>query len=170
MDINSKVIIVTGTPGTGKSTISKIIARITNFDYLDVNKIIDNDGICEGYDEIRKCKIVDVNALNDILKKIMTEKSEAGCKGMVIDSHLSHHLDKENVDLCIITKCNLKILEKRLIERGYDEAKVRENLDSEIFDVCANEAEELGHNLTIIDTSEDIETDEIKKIIEPLIL
>lgn len=64
---------------------------------------------------------------------------------LVIDGHLSHFLPHKTVDFCIITKCNLKTLEKRLKNKGYSSKKVRENLDCEIFDTSLNEATELGH-------------------------
>ena len=35
-----RIIIVTGTPGTGKTTIAKKLAKKLNFHYLDVNNVI----------------------------------------------------------------------------------------------------------------------------------
>ena len=155
-----KTIVVSGTPGTGKTTVSKQIAKLLDFEYIDVNKIIETNGLSEGYDDVRQCKIVDVEALKDAVSKNIeaTEK-----KGVIIDSHLSHHLE---ADLCIITKCDLKILEQRLKDRDYDEAKIRENLDSEIFDVCFVEATELGHNVLSVDTSNSIDFDDLLANIE----
>ena len=74
-------------------------------------------------------------------------------KLLVIDSHLSHYLPKKYVKLCVVTKCDLKVLKKRLEKRKYSKGKVRENLDAEIFDVCLNEAKELGHKVKVVDTT-----------------
>jgi adenylate kinase len=71
-------------------------------------------------------------------------------------------LPKKYVDLCIVTKCGLKTLEKRLKKRGYKKQKIRENLDCEIFDICLNEAKEKGHNIKIIDTTAGIDIAKIK--------
>ena len=49
-----KVLIVTGTPATGKTTLSKKLAKKLNFHYLDVNKVIKKYNISEGYDKKRK--------------------------------------------------------------------------------------------------------------------
>jgi len=57
------------------------------------------------------------------------------------------------INLCILTKCDLKELKKRLEKRKYSKAKIRENLDSEIFDICLNEAIEKSHTILIIDTT-----------------
>ncbi len=142
------VIVVSGTPGTGKTTLAKKIAEEQKLRYVDVNKVIEENNLSEDIDEERQTKIVDVKRLNKVL--IETIKKE---KNIVIDSHLSHFLPKKYVDRCIITKCRLKELRKRLESRGYPEEKIRENLDAEIFDVCRIEAFENGHKIQVIDTS-----------------
>lgn len=143
------IIIVSGTPGTGKTTIAKKIAKERNAEYIDVNKVITKYNISDGYDRKRKTKIIDVKRLNKVLIKIIKSSK----KDLVIDSHLSHYLPPKYVDLCIITKCDLKTLKKRLKKKGYSTEKIKENLDAEIFDVCLNEAKELGHKIKVIDTT-----------------
>jgi adenylate kinase len=71
-------------------------------------------------------------------------------KGLIIDSHLSHLFFPEKIDFCIVIKTKLKELEKRLKKRNYNEQKVRENLDSEIFNVCFNEAVENGLKVVVL--------------------
>ena len=44
------IIIVTGTPGTGKTTFSKEIAKEKNLKYIDVSKIIKENNLSEGFD------------------------------------------------------------------------------------------------------------------------
>jgi len=66
---------------------------------------------------------------------------------------LAQYIPQKHVDLCIITKCDLKELNKRLKKRKYIKEKTRENLDSEIFDICLNEAAEKGHTILIFDTT-----------------
>ena len=162
-----KVIVVTGTPGTGKTVLAKVLSNKLNFHYIDVNKTIKKYNISEGYDKKRKTKIVDIKKLNKTLieeigkikKSIKINKKN----GIVIDSHLSHYLPKKYVDLCIVTKCNLKELQKRLKKRKYSKEKIRENLDSEIFDICLNEAKENKHRILIIDTTKSINIDKISK-------
>ena len=140
-----KVIVVTGTPGTGKTK----VARKLKGKYIDVNKILDKYKLKEKYDRKRKTWVVDVSKLN----KVLIEMIENSKKGLVIDSHLSHYLPKKYVKLCVVTKCDLKVLKKRLERRGYSKLKVRENMDSEIFDVCLNEAKEFGHKIKVVDTT-----------------
>ena len=154
------IIIVSGTPGTGKTTLSKKLAKELDYRYIDISKLIKEKGLQESYDKKRKCYEVDTRKLNKELIKIIKES-----KNLIIDSHLSHNLSKKYVDLCIITKCDLKKLEKRLKGKKYSKAKVRENLDVEIFDICLNEAREADHKIDVIDTTRRIN---VKKIIKKL--
>jgi adenylate kinase len=149
-----KVVIVTGTPGTGKTSYAKKFAKQHSYLYVDVNAVIKSNNLREKYDRKRKCYAVDTDKLCKVLiRMIETEKQKKSAKtGMVIDSHLSHYLPKSYVDLCIVTKCDLCELKKRLEKRGYHKSKVRENLESEIFEVCLIEAQDNGHRIKIIHT------------------
>lgn len=145
------IIIISGSVGTGKTFVAKILAKKYKLRYIDVNKLIKKNKLYESYDRKLKTYIVDVKKLNKNLIGIIKKN-----KNLVIDSHLSHYLPKKYVDLCIITKCDLKVLKKRLEKRGYSKEKIRENLDAEIFDTCLMEAEERKHKIKIIDTSKGI--------------
>ena len=136
-----KLLAVTGTPCTGKTTLAKKLSKKLNYEYVDVNKLIEKNKLSSGYDRKRKCKIIDIKKLNNFLVNKIIKKSK---KNLVIDSHLSHYLPKKYVDLCIVTKCDLKELNKRLKKRKYNKDKIKENLECEIFDVCLNEAKDVG--------------------------
>jgi adenylate kinase len=144
-----KAIIVSGTPGTGKTTIAKKITREIKGEYVDINEVVQKYKLSEGYDKKRKSNLIDVNKLNKVLIG-MINKSK---KTLVIDSHLSHYLPKQYVKLGVICKCNVNELRKRLKKRGYGKEKIEENVEAEIMDVCLNEAKELGHKIKIIKTS-----------------
>ena len=141
------VIIVTGTPGTGKTELAKALAAKLNYDYFDVKMFIANKKFYTGYDKKRQTYIVDENKLVKAMLKVIKGRN------MVIDSHLAHELPAKYVDLCIVTKCEIKTLRQRLKKRGYSEEKIKENIDAEIFDICLNEAYEAGHKLLVVDTS-----------------
>lgn len=156
-NIAKKVIIVSGTPGTGKTTVSRMLSESMDLDYLDVNQIIKSEGISEGYDNERDCQVIDEEKLVKNLKKIIVDSK----KGLVIDSHMAHYIPPKDVTCCVITKCELKELKKRLEKRGYSKTKVRENLDSEIFEICLQEAFEQGHKIIEFRTDEDNDIEDI---------
>jgi adenylate kinase len=146
-----QVICVTGTPGTGKTTVAKKIAREKGYVYLDVKELIKKNNLAERKDKKRGCVIVDEKKLVRLLSKIIKESQD---KGIVIDSHLSHYLSSKLVDLCVVTKCDITVLNKRLLKRKYPAKKRRENLDAEIFSICLLEAVDKGHNVKVVDTTD----------------
>ena len=170
-----KTICVTGAPGTGKTYLSKLLAKNLNFHYIDVNDFISKNSLSEGYDSKRKSKIVDVKRPNSALvrfilalsglNKKMSGNPKIGelPKGLIIDSHLSHYLPRKYVNLCIVTKCDIKELNKRLIKREYTKKKIEENIQAEIFDVCLEEAKKMKHKILIVDTTKGFNIKDIAK-------
>ncbi|MBI2660995.1 AAA family ATPase [Candidatus Woesearchaeota archaeon] len=164
-----KVILVTGSVGSGKTTLSIRLAKEAGFRYADVNKIVRKYGLSEGYDRARKTLLIDAKKLNKALnKEIIIIKKNKKVKGIIIDSHLSHNFPAKQADLCIVTKCGLKVLSKRLRKRKYNEKKIRENLDAEIFDVCHEESKEKGHNILVVDTTKGINSKVLSSVMRRL--
>ena len=118
-----KLIIISGIPGTGKSSLAKFISRKTNFKILDFKKILKENKLNETYDTKRNCYFIDIKKLNKVLIKIIKNSKN----NLIIDSHLGHFLPRKYVNLCIITKCELKELKRRLIKRKYSNLKIKEN-------------------------------------------
>lgn len=160
MDKTSKTIIVTGTPGTGKTTVAMRLARRMACDYVDVNKVISQHKLSSGYDRKKRCRIVDVKNLNKELVKIAKKHRTSG-ECVVIDSHLAHYMPADAVDTCIVTRCRLDLLKRRLKRRRYSAEKVRENMDCEIFEVCMTEAAEAGHNIIAVQTDKKVDYDKL---------
>ncbi|HII72031.1 TPA: AAA family ATPase [Candidatus Woesearchaeota archaeon] len=153
-------LIVTGTPGTGKTTVAKKLARLLDYTYIDVNNVISKHNLSQGYDRSRRCKIIDTSQLNKELRKIIKQHDNT-----IIDSHLSHFLPQSSVDLCLITRCNLKLLSSRLKRRGYPKSKIDENLEVELMEIIPNEVAQKGHDYIFVDTDKKIEYERlIKKI------
>ena len=149
-----KVIAITGTPCTGKSTLTKYLEKKLKFARLDLHHYYKQ--ISTGYDYSKKCYDIDLKKL----EKLVKEKSKEN--NLIVDSHISHLLKK--VDLCIVLVCsNLKKLEKRLKERKYSKKKIRENLDAEIFQICLNEAKERKHKIVVVDTGKRFSKEELVK-------
>ena len=156
-----KTIVISGTPGTGKSTLAKLISKKINFKILDFKKILEENKLNENYDFKRKCYMVDTKKLDKTLIKIIKNSKNP----LIIESHLSHFLPRKYVNLCIITKCDLIILKKRLVKRKYDSFKIKENLEAEIFNVCLDEAKRLRHNILVVDTTKGVKNINLKDII-----
>ena len=135
------IILLSGTPGTGKTTVSKILAKKINFKILEINEILDNDIIIK---KERDTRIVDIEKLNKKIMKIITENT-------IVVGHFSHLLDIEG--MVIILRTDPKELRKRLKEKGFNKSKIEENLEAEALDVCLIEAIEKHRDVYEIDTT-----------------
>lgn len=156
------ILIITGTPGTGKTTVARKLAKELDLKYVDLKRLIKKYSLIAGYDNQRKCDIIDPKQVNKIIIGYIKEfKKDKRYKGIVIDSHISHHLPKRCVDVCVAAKCGLKNLDKRLKKRRYNKIKIEENLEAEAFDICRIEAQEKGHNIITVETDK---APDIKKL------
>jgi adenylate kinase len=118
---------LTGTPGTGKTTISKMLRDGYGLEVMDLNEVIRAHGYYNGWDENRHCLIVDIEAL----------RAHPFSDGLVLEGHLSHHLP---VDRVIVLRTDPAVLRARLQKKGFSENKIRENVEAEILDVILVEA------------------------------
>ncbi len=153
-----KVIVISGSVGVGKERLAKFLAKKLSYVRLDLHSHYKQ--ISKGYDQQKKCYVVNLNRFKALVTKTIKElKSKKDKKetGLIIDSHISHLLPKKLVNLCIILTCsNLKKLQKNLEKRKYSKQKIRENLDVEIFQTCLVEAQEHGHKILVFDTGKKV--------------
>jgi adenylate kinase len=149
------LIIVSGSPATGKSTVTKLLIKKLSLVHLDWHDLLKKDKkLSLGYDRKKKCYDLDTIYLEKVIEKILRENSD---KQYIFDSHIAHFLPKMMVKLAIIVTCSdLKKLRKRLEERKYSKNKVEENLQCEIFEVCLEEAKSSGHNVVVFDSGKRI--------------
>ena len=108
-----KAICITGSVGTGKTTLAKKLAKALKYKYVDVNSIIKKHKLHDSYDRKNKCFVVDTKKLNKFLIKLIKESKQQ----LILDSHLSHYLPKTYISLCIVTKTEIEKLAKRLKKR-----------------------------------------------------
>ena len=142
----SKLVIITGSPGTGKERLARLLAKRFAFDRLDLHQHYGT--ISVDYNHRKQCYDLDLKKL----EKLVLQGKKKSVKGLIFDSHISHLLPKKMVDLCIVlTRSDLKKMRRRLKARKYSAKKIRENLDAEIFQVCLNEAKENDHKLQEFD-------------------
>ena len=133
-------IAVTGTPGTGKTTVTELLEdRLADgespieddaLEVVHLNEVLEEEELYTAIDPDRESKIADLDALADRL---------AEYEHAVIESHLAHHFEADRV---VVLRCEPAQLEQRLLERGEREAKAGENAESEALDVVLAEAVE----------------------------
>jgi len=156
------IIALTGTPGTGKTSISKILQK-KGFEVVDLNRIACEKDFLIGTDKKRDSKIVDIDKINRYLEKNYN-KNEV----VIVEGHLSHLL--KIVDKVIVLRCHPKQLEKNLSKRRWKKKKINENVEAEILDVILCEAVDLHlekniFEIDVTDRSLDVAASLITKLI-----
>ena len=112
---------VTGTPGTGKTTATRLAE--TPLSPVHLNRVIREEELTTGHDERRDSAIADIEA---VVSRF------AGEPDLLVESHLAHHLP---VDRVVVLRCHPAELETRLEARGEPPATVAENAESEALDI-----------------------------------
>ena len=158
------LIVITGSPGVGKSTLAKYLAKKLKLDRLDLHYYYKR--VSTGYNRSKQSYDID----NDKFQNRAKEKLMLSKKGLIIDSHSSHLLPRKLVDICIALTCsNLKKLKTRLRKRNYSKKKIKENLDAEIFQICLMEAKEKRHTVLVFDVAEVMDKNKILNQVNKLL-
>ncbi|MBK5114471.1 MAG: adenylate kinase family protein [Candidatus Heimdallarchaeota archaeon] len=128
----SQVILLSGTPGVGKTTISELL-KLKGYSVLNFNDFIIQQGLYYGYDYSRESVIIDEEVLKS---KIETELDRFD--GLLfIEGHTSEIVPQEFVKFAFILRCNPSVLRDRLtLTRDYSVDKIEENIQAEIMDEC----------------------------------
>ncbi|MFA9516204.1 adenylate kinase family protein [Halopenitus sp. H-Gu1] len=142
---------VTGTPGTGKTSATRLLEDEDDprgpdrtVPVIHLNELIESDdSLWIERDEDRGSLVADIDAIADRL----------GEWEGILESHLAHYFAADRV---VVLRCAPSVLEDRLRERGESAAKARENAESEALDVILSEAvERFGlENVYEIDTTD----------------
>jgi adenylate kinase len=129
-------ILITGTPGTGKTTTSQLTAERIGLRHINVGDIVKAKACHEGKDEDFDSYILDEEKLVDELEEVV---SLGGC---IIDFHSPEIFPEDWFDLILVLRTNTEQLYDRLVMRGYNDRKRDENMECEIMQVVLDAVQE----------------------------
>ncbi|MBS7612001.1 adenylate kinase family protein [Candidatus Bathyarchaeota archaeon] len=130
-------IVVTGTPGTGKTVFSEALAGEIGFMHLDVGRFCLDRGLTLGFDDEKQTYIVDMVRLRRAIRSLKDED-------VILDGHIAHLIaPSKYVKIAFVLRCHPRVLRRRLEAKGYPPGKVYENVMAEILDSCLIEASEI---------------------------
>ncbi|XP_045855819.1 adenylate kinase isoenzyme 6 isoform X1 [Meles meles] len=152
-----------GTPGVGKTTLGKELASRSGLKYINVGDLAREGQLYDGYDEEYECPILDEDRVVDELENQMSEG------GVIVDYHGCDFFPERWFHIVFVLQADNSVLYKRLETRGYNEKKLKDNIQCEIFQVLYEEAlasykEEIVHQLPS-NKPEDLE-DNINQILK----
>jgi len=155
-------ILIGGTPGTGKTMVSKVLGSRLGVDVVSLGNLADESGCISAKDKMRDTGIIDEDCLVDALVELVEPKG----KRLIIEGHYIDLVPSSAVQWVFILRTHPVTLRGRLAERNYKDEKVKENIEAEVLGVCQMDAlDSFGEDRVLeIDTSEIAPADVASKI------
>ncbi|KAJ1734995.1 factor activating pos9 [Coemansia biformis] len=133
---SSPNILVTGTPGTGKTTTAEMVALAAGLEKVTVGELVKERVLHDGYNDE-----FDTYWLNE--DKVVDEmESMVAGGGMCVDFHTCGFFPERWFDLVVVLRAETDKIYDRLEGRGYKPNKIQENIECEIMQVVLEEARE----------------------------
>ncbi len=136
--MNKRVILITGTPCTGKTTIAKELTAKLDALKINLTDFAKKNDLIIGEDKTRNTAIIDEEKMRKKTGEIIKSTKKIT---VIVDGHYAAAVvPKRYVTRIIVLRRNPIELRKFMEKRGFSNEKLWENLASEILDVCLVEA------------------------------
>ncbi|MEM2092344.1 MAG: adenylate kinase family protein [Candidatus Bathyarchaeia archaeon] len=132
-----RIIIITGTPGVGKSSVSKALASKINAHIISIGNLVKEEKLYSGVDRERDTLIADTERVSKRVKEIISKVQG----DVIVEGHFAVDVVPPKwVSVAFVLRRDPEELRRILEGRSYSERKIMENLAAEILDVCLYEA------------------------------
>ncbi len=136
-----RIILVTGTPGVGKTELARRLAKETSSQLLNLSEIVKKERLHKGFDKSSQSYIMDERRVYNRLKQSFALHPD---EGIVIETHsLGSFLPIKPGMIAVVLRLDPLVLYKRLRTRKWTKRKAWENVEAEIIDVSLFEASKL---------------------------
>eukprot|EP01104_Vermistella_antarctica_P016775 TRINITY_DN578_c0_g1_i2.p1 TRINITY_DN578_c0_g1~~TRINITY_DN578_c0_g1_i2.p1 ORF type:complete len:179 (+),score=59.37 TRINITY_DN578_c0_g1_i2:660-1196(+) len=132
-------ILITGTPGTGKTTLAEALSSALEMQHVEVGRLVKEKGFFSSHNDDFDTNMMDEDDEDKLLDE-MEVLLEGG--NSVVDYHGCDFFPERWFDLVVVLRTDNTVLYDRLKERGYGERKLKENLECEIMQVVVDQANE----------------------------
>lgn len=133
-----KVIVISGTPGTGKTLIAKKLSEKISAKVISLSEFAVKKDLILSFDSKRDTYVIDEEKIVPEIINLIKMGRNQDISNLIIEGHLTDIIPEEFIDFVIVLRCEPDILHKRLKSRGYSKEKIIENVQSEILGNCAN--------------------------------
>ena len=136
--MNKRVILISGTPATGKTTLAKALTAKLSAQYINLTDYAKTNNLILSEDKERKSSIVDEKKMKQKLAQTIKDSEN---ENIIVDGHFAQAVVPKTLSTHVfVLRKNPKELKKTMEKLGWPENKIYENLSAEILDVCLVEA------------------------------
>lgn len=135
--MRKRVILITGTPCVGKTSVAHLLASKLNAFYLNLTELATNESLILGKDKERDSIIIDEKRMGRRVQELIMQCD----RDVIIDGHYAVSVVPEQLITYIFVLRRDPVELRNFMEKcGFSGRKLWENLASEILDVCLVEA------------------------------
>ena len=128
-----KIIIVTGTPGVGKTVVARLLAKKMGFILSSLGDLVRKERLHKGFDRKAGSYLIDEGSVRRRLHGYFEDHRR---KGIVFETHsVNSILPRTRGMVAIVLRLDPLVLAKRLRARNWPKLKIWENVESEMIDV-----------------------------------
>lgn len=132
-----RIILVTGTPCVGKTSVSRRLASKIDALHLSLGELVEREGLISGVDKSKGTLIADM----DKVSKRVHEIIDSTARDVIVDGHYAVDVvPSKSVHMVFALRRDPKELKVFMENRGFEGSKLWENLAVEILDVCLGDA------------------------------
>jgi adenylate kinase len=136
--MNKRVILVTGTPCVGKTTVAQQLTAKLDAVYINLTAFANKHNLTLGEDKERKTTIINEEKMRIKIRETIDTAEQTT---VIVDGHYAAAVvPKSYVTRIFVLRRNPIELRRFMEKCGFQGAKLWENLASEILDVCLVEA------------------------------
>jgi len=134
----NKIIVVTGTPGVGKTLFSNLLASKLNALHIDIGELVKQEKLWNTIDKTRGTLIADTQKLSKRIQDIIKNSQQ---DNIILDGHYATDvIPARNIHKVFVLRREPEELRQSMLKKGFKGKKLKENLAAEILDVCLHNA------------------------------
>jgi len=163
--MSKRVILVTGTPCVGKTSVARLLASKLNAFYVNLTELTLHENLISSKDEERGSIIVDENRMRRKIREII---EDCGKSEVIVDGHYAVSVVPKGLTSHVFVLRRDPVELRKFMEQcGFSGRKLWENLASEILDVCLCEALNVYENGKVCEL--DVSGKSVEEIVDEIL-
>lgn len=137
----AEIIIITGTPGVGKTRLARVLSRRMRWAFLDLGTLVKSEKLYSRFDRKDRSYVMDEHRVHQRLTRLFAEGAD---QGLIVEAHtLGSYLPMRPEMRAIVVRLDPTILARRLKARNWPRRKIWENVEAELIDLSVYESARL---------------------------